>query len=370
MNAKVNLFYLPCTSLQADVLMISRGVEHHIILLDSAGFAKLRSMTKSSREKAPVSQKTNQRNFAPLSGREFPRFSAIKTFFRLPHVPVNEEFDVALFGTPYDGGTSYRPGARFGPVLVRECSSLGRGYHMNRDVTVFEGMRVADIGDCPVVPIDQKKSYMQIEKFAAQVLKANKRFISVGGDHSTTLPLLRAMKKKYGKLNFVHFDAHLDTYPAAWGCEYHHGAFARHAVEEGLVHPKKMVQIGIRGPLAGKDDLAFVKKHKITVVTVDQIRETATQKLSELFPKLDGPTYISYDIDCLDPAFAPGTGTPVPGGLTTYEVQKIFQSLKISNLVGGDIVEVSPPYDQSQITGLAAVDAMFEMLSIMKGSYK
>lgn len=177
--------------------------------------------------------------YQPLSGREFPRFSAIKTFFRLPIAKVTDEFDVALFGTPYDGGTSYRPGARFAPSSVRECSSLGRGYNMNRGVTVFDGLRVADIGDCPIVPIDQKKSYAQIEKFTAAVLKTNKKFISVGGDHSTTLPILRALEKKYGQLNFVHFDAHLDTYPAAWGCEYHHGAFARHAVEEGLVSPKK-----------------------------------------------------------------------------------------------------------------------------------
>jgi guanidinopropionase len=308
---------------------------------------------------------SSKSRFQPLGGREFPRFSAIKTFFRLPIATIADDFDVALFGTPYDGGTSYRPGARFAPASVRECSSLGRGYHMNRDLTVFDRVRVADIGDCPIVPIDQKKSYSQIEKFATDLLKTGKKFISVGGDHSTTLPLLRSLYKKYGKLNLVHFDAHLDTYPAAWGCEYHHGAFARHAVDEGLVNPKKMVQIGIRGPLASGADLDFVKKNKIQVVTVDEIRSTPVKDLKKLFPKMTGPTYISYDIDCLDPAYAPGTGTPVPGGLTTYEVQKIFQSLQIDQMVGGDIVEVSPAYDQSQITALAAVDALFEMLSIM-----
>jgi guanidinopropionase len=303
--------------------------------------------------------------YKPLSGREFPRFSAIKTFFRLPIADINDDFDVALFGIPYDGGVSYRPGARFAPTLVREVSSLGRGFHMTHALSVFEKIKAADIGDCSVVPIDQAQTYEKIEAFVNQLVSKNKKFISVGGDHSTTLPVLRALKKKYGKLNFIHFDAHLDTYPAAWGCEYHHGAFARHAVEEGLVDPKNMIQIGIRGPLASGSDLDFVNKHQIKVVTVDDIREGSLQDFLKTLPKFSGPTYISYDIDCLDPAFAPGTGTPVPGGLTTYEVQKIMRALQVENVVGADIVEVSPPYDSSQITGLAAVDAMFELMCLI-----
>lgn len=304
--------------------------------------------------------------YKPLSGREFPRFSGIKTFFRLPIAEVTDKFDVALFGIPYDGGVSYRPGARFAPSLVREVSSLGRGFHMTRALSVFDKLKAADIGDCSVVPIDQVQTYEKIEKFVTNILSTDKKFISVGGDHSTTLPVLRALKKKYGvPLNFIHFDAHLDTYPAAWGCEYHHGAFARHAVEEGLVNPAQMLQIGIRGPLAAGSDLDFVNKHKITVKTVDDIRNTTISDFVKTLPSFKGPTYISYDIDCLDPAFAPGTGTPVPGGLTTYEVQRIMRALKIDNLVGADIVELSPPYDSSQITGLAAVDAMFELLCLM-----
>jgi guanidinopropionase len=303
--------------------------------------------------------------YKPLSGREFPRFSAIKTFFRLPIADINDDFDVALFGIPYDGGVSYRPGARFAPTLVREVSSLGRGFHMTHALSVFEKIKAADIGDCSVVPIDQAQTYEKIEAFVNQLVSKNKKFISVGGDHSTTLPVLRALKKKYGRLNFIHFDAHLDTYPAAWGCEYHHGAFARHAVEEGLVDPKNMIQIGIRGPLASGSDLDFVNKHQIKVVTVDDIRAGSLQDFLKTLPKFSGPTYISYDIDCLDPAFAPGTGTPVPGGLTTYEVQKIMRALQVENVVGADIVEVSPPYDSSQITGLAAVDAMFELMCLI-----
>lgn len=308
----------------------------------------------------------SKKQYQPLSGREFPRFSGIKTFFRLPIATIDESFDVALFGTPYDGGVSYRPGARFAPSAIRETSSLGRGFHMTRALALFDQIKVADVGDCSVVPIDQKQTYQKIENFAASLLKTNKKFISIGGDHSTTLPLLRSLHKKYGPLNFIHFDAHLDTYPAAWGCEYHHGAFARHAVEEGLIKKNGFFQIGIRGPLAAKEDLDFVKKHKVRVYTMDEIREKNISDFLKKLPKLlKGPTFISFDIDCLDPAYAPGTGTPVPGGLTTYEVQRILRALKISNVVGADIVEVSPAYDQSQITALAATDVLFELMCLM-----
>jgi guanidinopropionase len=310
--------------------------------------------------------------FKPLSGREFPRFSAIKTFFRLPHVEYSESFDVALFGIPFDGGVSYRPGARLAPTQVRESSSLGRGFHWQRGLNIFDKIKVADIGDCPTVPIDIAQTYAKIEQFATAVLNSKKKFISVGGDHSTTLPLLRAAKKYTGTpLNFVHFDAHLDTYPAAWGCEYHHGSFARHAVEEGLVNPKAMLQIGIRGPLAGSDDLEFVKRHGINVATVDDIRSGSLQNFVAKLPKFEnGPTFISFDVDCLDPAYAPGTGTPVVGGLTTYETQQILRGLKINHLLGGDIVEICPPFDSSDITSLVGVDVMFEYLCMMASQHK
>jgi len=165
--------------------------------------------------------------YKPLSGREFPRFSQIKTFFRLPWADITDNFDVALLGLPFDGGVSYRPGQRFAPTRVREMSALGRGYHWSRDIKIFEKLKVADVGDSSVVPIDLEKTYEKIEQFITSIIKTNKKTIAVGGDHSTTLPVLRAMRKHYGvPLNFIHFDAHLDTYPAAWDCEYHHGAFA------------------------------------------------------------------------------------------------------------------------------------------------
>ncbi len=301
--------------------------------------------------------------FKPLSGREFPRFSAIKTFFRLPQADLSQEFDVALTGVPFDGGLSYRPGARFGPTKVREISSLGRAYHWTHQMNVFERLRVADIGDCPTVPIDLNQTFKKVEEHFSAILAANKRFIAVGGDHSITLPILRAVRRHVGApVSLVHFDAHLDTYAPAWGCEYHHGSFLRHAVEEGLVNPKTSVQIGLRGPLASGDDLAFVQRHQLRSVTIDDIREKGVMAVAAGLPRFEGPTYITYDIDCLDPAFAPGTGTPVPGGLTTYETQRLIRALKIERLIGGDVVELSPPFDQSDISALAALDAMFEIL--------
>lgn len=329
-------------------------------------------------------------DYMPLSGREFPRFSGIKTFFRLPYGGDKSDWDVSIVGVPYDGGTSYRPGSRFAPTRLRECSSLGRGFHMTRAISLFQGMKVCDGGDCPTVPIDQNQTYEKIEKHfydllskgkslssikggaqtAASDFAGVKKFIAVGGDHSITLPLLRAVSKFHGtKLSLIHFDAHLDTYPAAWGCEYHHGSFLRHVVEEGLVDSKQCLQVGIRGPLAGADDLDFVKKYGLQVATMDDIRRGSLSDFLKTLPVFDKlPTYITFDIDCLDPSCAPGTGTPVPGGLTTYETQQILRALKVKNLVGADIVEVSPPFDPSEITSLAGIDTMFELMCMMKNT--
>lgn len=309
--------------------------------------------------------------YEPIPGRELARFAGIKTFFRLPHVPIDADYDVALVGVPFDGSLSYRPGARFAPGRVREISALGRVYHWERQISFIEHIKVADIGDVPIVPIDVAKSYKIIEKYFSNLLSHKKKFVSVGGDHSTTLPILRALKKKYKKpLAVVHFDAHLDTYPAAWGCEYHHGSFMRHAIEEGLVNPKKTFQVGVRGPLASKEDLNFIKKHKLQPITVDEIRSTSVKDVLKKINAGIGNdlVYITYDVDCMDPAYAPGTGTPVIGGLTSYECQQILRGLKLPGLVGTDIVEVSPPYDHADITSLAAVDAMFEMINLLSQS--
>lgn len=314
----------------------------------------------------------------PLSGRVFPRFSSVKTFFRLPWVPLSEakgaevDFDIGLVGIPSDIGVSYRSGARMAPTAIREISSLGRAYSWSVDKDFTQANKVVDVGDCATVPVNLQTTYKEIEKFFSKNVipcssegKKHRRFISVGGDHSITLPILRSLNKIYGKINLIHFDAHLDTYPAAWGEEYHHGSFLRHAIEEDLICANNTIQIGLRGPLVGQGDIGFVEKHNIRHYTMDEIRSTSINNFIKKLPSYDGPTYISFDIDCVDPAYAPGTGTPVPGGLTSFEVQKILQGLKIKNLIGADVVEVCPPYDHSQITSLLTVSVLFEILLLM-----
>ena len=269
-----------------------------------------------------IKRENFEMEYKQLSGREFPRFSGIKTFFRMPYVEIDADYEIGLVGVPFDGAVSYRPGARFAPSHVRQASSLGRGFNWNRGINIFENLKIADIGDCPTVPIDIKQTYEKIEAYFTKLVVNKKKFISVGGDHSTTLPILRAVSKNLGKpIQFIHFDAHLDTYPAAWGCEYHHGSFLRHAIEEELVDPKNSLQIGIRGPLAGQSDLNISQNAGVRVTTVDDVRKDGLSQFLKSLPSFsDEPTYISFDIDCLDPAFAPGTGTPVPGGLTTLDM--------------------------------------------------
>ena len=301
-----------------------------------------------------------------LTKRLSPTFSGVKTFFHLPLVDPFSDYEVALFGLPYDGSVSYRPGARFGPSRIREASSLGRAFHWPLGLNWIENLKVVDIGDCPNIPLSQEHTYSHIETFVSDLLNNNKKIIGVGGDHSLTLSLLRTMKSKYGPVRLLHFDAHLDICPTTWGGEYHHGALLKQAVEEKLIQPDKSFQFGVRGPLSSPADLDFVLDYNINVSTVDDVRKKGVAAFIEKLPSYqDGiPTYISFDIDCLDPSCAPGVGTPIVGGLTTYEAQQILRHFKIDCLVGADVMEVSPPYDYSEITCLAAMDTIFEILCL------
>ena len=303
-------------------------------------------------------------SYSDITKRANPRFSGVHTFFRLEHVkPENLQSNTLLCGIPFDGGTTYRSGARMAPSRVRELSALGRGYHPQWDQDVFKTLKPVDVGDIPTNPISIKKSYQLIEEHIFNLTKDKKKILSVGGDHSITLPVLRALSKIYGPLNLIHFDAHYDTYPSAYGEEYHHGTFVRHAVLEKCVN--QVFQFGIRGPHVVKKDMDFSQEHNIKVFTVDDIKNKGIKILSELPDLLKGPSYLSFDVDCLDPAFAPGTGTPAVGGLSSYESQQILRHLKIENLVGGDVVEVNPSYDQGDITSLVAVSTLFEILNLM-----
>ncbi len=286
---------------------------------------------------------------------------------RLPHVRDPERLDVALVGIPYDGGTSYRPGARFGPRAIRDQSSLIRPWHPVLEVAPFEILRVADYGDVDIAPISIERTYEAIERDISSLLARGVIPVSVGGDHSVTLPLLRALAKRHGPLGLVHFDAHPDTWDEYFGSKYFHGTPFRRAVEERLIDPRRTIQVGIRGPLYGKEDFAFHAEHGLEVIRIEEVKALGADRVGERFRRLaGGPVYCSFDIDAVDPAYAPGTGTPEVGGLTSYEAMVLVRALQGLHLVGADIVEVSPLYDgPGQITALLAANLLFEFVCLL-----
>jgi agmatinase len=307
---------------------------------------------------------------APLGPRDpfvSPRFGQLATFMLLPAAESPAGLDVALVGVPYDGGVSYRTGARFGPRAVREQSSLIRPWNPVLKVHPFERLRVADCGDVDVVPISIERTHAKIEERIDTVVAAGARPLCVGGDHSITLPILRALAKRHGRLGVVHFDAHPDTWDEYFGSKLFHGTPFRRAVEEGLIDTTRFVQVGIRGPLYGAEDFAFHDQHGIEVLRIEPIKENGLPWACGRLARLrGGPLYCSFDIDALDPAYAPATGTPEVGGLTSWEALSLVRSLVGTSLVGADVVEVSPPYDgPGQITSLMAANLAFELLGVM-----
>jgi agmatinase len=296
-----------------------------------------------------------------------PRFGQLATFMLLPAADGPDGLDVALLGVPYDGGVSYRTGARFGPRAVREQSSLIRPWNPVLKVHPFDRLRVADCGDVDVVPISIERTHAAIEQRIDTVLAAGARPLVVGGDHSITLPILRALARRHGALGVVHFDAHPDTWDEYFGSKLFHGTPFRRAVEEGLIDTRRMIQVGIRGPLYGPEDFAFHDEHGIEVLRIEPIKEQGLAWAAGRLARLrGGPLYCSFDIDALDPAYAPATGTPEVGGLTSWEALSLVRSLAGTSLVGADVVEVSPPYDgPGQITSLLAANLAFELLSVL-----
>ena len=296
-----------------------------------------------------------------------PRFGQVATLMLLPVVASAKGLDVALLGIPYDGGTSYRTGARFGPRAVREQSSLIRPWNPVLKVHPFERLRVADCGDVDVVPISIERTLAAIQERVGEVMADGAMPVCVGGDHSVTLGILRAVARRHGPVGLVHFDAHPDTWDEYFGSKFFHGTPFRRAVEEGLVEPKRMIQVGIRGPLYGDEDFAFHEQHGIEVVRIEAVKEQGTAWVTERLNRLrGGPVYLSFDIDAVDPAFAPATGTPEVGGLTSYEALVLVRALAGLNIVGADVVEVSPPYDgPGQITALLAANLLFEIVSLL-----
>jgi agmatinase len=295
-----------------------------------------------------------------------PRFGQPATFMLLPHRRDAAGLDVALLGIPYDGGTSYRTGARYGPRHVREQSSLIRPWNPVLQVSPFEKLAVADCGDVDVVPISIEGTFAAIERETRALVEGGVIPLAVGGDHSITLPILRALARRHGRLGLVHFDAHPDTWDEYFGSKYFHGTTFRRAVEEDLIDGRRVIQIGIRGPLYGADDFDFHREHGLEAIRIEHVKERGTAWVIERLQRLaGGPVYCSFDIDAVDPAYAPATGTPEVGGLTSFEALSLVRGLRALELVGADVVEVSPPYDgPGQITSLLAANLLFELLSL------
>ena len=303
----------------------------------------------------------------PTDAFTSPRFGQIATFMRLPHVASPAGLDVALYGIPFDGGCSYRPGARFGPRHIREHSSLLRPWNPTLRVHPFDRLRVADCGDVDVVPISIEGTFAAIERTLAPAVEGGATPLIAGGDHTITLAVLRVLARRHGRLGLIHFDAHPDTWDRYFGLPYYHGSTFRRAAEEGLIDGTRSIQVGIRGPLYGPDDLDFQTAQGFEVIRIEDVKERGVAWVAERLARLaGGPVYCSFDIDAVDPAYAPATGTPEVGGLTAYEALALVRALRPIDLRGADVVEVAPPYDgPGAITGLLAANILFELLSLL-----
>jgi guanidinobutyrase / D-arginase len=296
-----------------------------------------------------------------------PRFAGPATFARLPRLDEVPDVDVAIVGVPFDAGVSYRPGARFSPAHVRESSRLLRPYNPALAVSPFGRQQVADAGDIAVNPFSIEEAVGQIERGADALLERADRLLTIGGDHTIALPLLRAMARRHGPVAVVHFDAHLDTWDTYFGASYTHGTPFRRASEEGLIDRTASMHVGIRGPLYADTDLTDDTALGFAIVPAVELEDLGSRGVVERIRGRvgDRPVYVSVDIDVLDPAFAPGTGTPESGGLLSRELLAVLRAFSGMRLVGADIVEVAPAYDHAEITGIAASHVGYELLSAM-----
>jgi agmatinase len=314
-----------------------------------------------------MSECLHMKGYRPVDPRESPRFAGIKTFMRLPHVTATEGVDVAVVGVPFDTGASYRVGARFGPEAIRSVSALLRHHNEVLDVSIFDYCSVVDYGDLPVNPGYIEDSYKMIEEGLLPILDGGVTPIMLGGDHSVTLPELRAMAKTHGPVALIHFDSHSDTGDKRFGRKYTHGTPFRRAVEEELILVDHSIQAGMRGSVYSRDSLDDARKMGFDLVTSMEAQE---QGVDELIRRIrdragDAKAFVSFDIDFVDPAYAPGTGTPEVGGFTSSEALRVVRGLRDLDLVGFDLVEVLPQYDPSQITALLAANIVYEFISLI-----
>jgi agmatinase len=302
----------------------------------------------------------------PADATTVPRFAGPSTFARLPRLDEVGGCDVAVVGVPFDSGVTYRPGARFGPSAIRAGSKLLRPYHPGLDIEPFSVQQVADAGDIAANPFDIKESIDTIEQTAGDLLAHVGHLVALGGDHTIALPLLRATRAKFGEIALVHFDAHLDTWDTYFGAPYTHGTPFRRAAEEGLFLSGRSIHIGTRGPLYARDDLPSDAALGFEVIPASEYAMHQIEPITRSIKERVGnaPVYVSIDIDVLDPAHAPGTGTPEAGGLTSRELLLTLRALDGLTIVGADIVEVAPAYDHAELTAIAASHLAYELLAL------
>jgi guanidinopropionase len=300
-----------------------------------------------------------------------PRFTEIATFMRAPLARSLQEVDIALIGVPTDLGVTNRPGARHGPREIRNASSLMRAFNLGLGVNPYELCRIADLGDVRLSHrYDLEQQVKEIEAYYAKVKAAGVRPVSAGGDHSITYPILKALAKD-APVGLVHVDAHTDTWGEFYGSKFTHGAPFRLAVEAGVLDPKRTIQIGIRGGQNFLDGIEFSRSRGMRVLFMEEFADLGVQGVIAEARRVvgEGPTYISFDVDGLDPVYAPGTGTPEVGGITTLEAQRLLRGMRGLDLIGGDVVEVAPPYDQTGNTALVGATMMFEILCLIADAH-
>ena len=309
--------------------------------------------------------------FKPVSGFDLPRFAGVPTFMRLPHValdaPKIKDVDIGIIGVPWDSGTTNRPGPRHGPRQLRDASTMIRAQHPVSGIRPYEKLNCADLGDVSINPADIEDSMARITSFYKKLIEKGIKPLTAGGDHLTSLPVLRALAEK-APLGMIHFDSHTDLFHSYFdGTMFTHGTPFRRAVEENLLDPKRVIQIGIRGTQYDSEDLDFANSVGIRVIKIDEFFDRGIQDVMAEAREIVGKneTYVSYDIDFIDPAFAPGTGTPEVGGPNSYEALKVVRELAGVKIVGADMVEVSPPFDPSSNTAFLGVSVMFELLCQM-----
>lgn len=307
-------------------------------------------------------------NIGPVDAAQVPRYAGAATFARLPRLDQVDRAEVAVVGVPFDSGVSYRPGARFGGNHVREASRLLRPYNPALDASPFANLQVADAGDMAVNPFNINEAIETVQQNALDLTENGTKLLTLGGDHTIALPLLRAASERAGSpVAMLHFDAHLDTWDTYFGAEYTHGTPFRRAVEEGILDTEAISHVGTRGPLYGKRDLEDDRRFGFGIVTSsDVFRQGVDEVVAKLRDRIGNrPLYVSVDIDVLDPAHAPGTGTPEAGGMTSRELLEILRGLRGLNLVGADVVEVAPAYDHADITAVAASHVAYDLISLM-----